>query len=53
MKENNKNINYLLNTKKPYILEIDNMKVEMTYMDNNKKFKDCMLDILKQKYENG
>lgn len=53
MKENSKIVNYLLNTKEPYILEVDNMQVEMEYCETDKKFKDCMLNILKQKYKMG
>jgi len=42
-------LEYLLNTKEPYILEIDNMKVKMTYSDTDKTFKECLVNILKQK----
>lgn len=40
---------YLLNTEEPYTLEIDSTKVEMTYSYNDKSFRDCMVNILKQK----
>lgn len=49
LKENSKIVNYLLNTKEPYILEVDNMQVEIEYCETDKKFKDCMVNILKQK----
>ena len=49
MRENSKIVNYLLNSKKPYILKIGNMKVEMKYLESNKTFNECMLNILKQR----
>ncbi len=49
MEENYKIVKYLLNTKEPYILKIDNMRVEMEYCETDKTFKDCMINILKQK----
>lgn len=49
LKENDKIINYLLNTKDPYILRIDNIRVEMEYCEIDKTFKDCMINILKQR----
>ena len=49
MKENDKIISYLLNTKEPYVLEKDNIKIEIKYTDTNKSFKECMLNVLKQK----
>lgn len=49
MKEKSKIIEYLLNTKDPYTIKMDNMNIEMTYSKNNKIFNECMLNILKQK----
>ncbi len=51
LEENNRIMDYLLNTKEPYILEIDNMKIEMIYSKDNKSFNECMLNILKQKMQ--
>lgn len=52
MKEKNKLIEYLLKTKNPYILKMDNMNIEMKYSENNHTFNECILKILKQKIEN-
>ncbi len=52
MERKSKVIKYLLNKKEPYILEIDNMRVEMTYSDTDKSFKECMANILRQKMKN-
>lgn len=49
MKEKSKVIDYLLNTKNPYTIKIDNMDIEMTYSKSNKTFEECMLNILKGK----
>ncbi len=49
MEKNHRVKSYLLNTKEPYILEIDNVKVEITYSKANKSLKDCMVNVLKQK----
>lgn len=51
MKEENKITQYLLNTKNPYQIKIEDIIIEMEYSDNNKTFKDCMLNILKEKYK--
>lgn len=49
MKEQNKIAQYLLNTKNPYTLKMDNMNIEMTYSKNNKTFNECMLNILNKR----
>lgn len=49
MEKTNKIINYILNTKEPYTIKIDNMNIEMQYSKNNKTFNECMVNILKQK----
>lgn len=49
MKEKSKIIDYALNTKNPYMLKMDNMNIEMIYSENNKTFKDCMKNILKNR----
>jgi len=53
LKEKSKVIDYLINTKDPYAIKMDNMNIEMTYSENNKSFNECMLNILKQKYKKG
>ena len=40
---------YLTKEKNPYILKIDDMIVTIQYTECNKSFKECMLNILKQK----
>lgn len=40
---------YLSNAKKSYELKVDSMIVKIEYSENNKKFDECMLNILKQK----
>lgn len=40
---------YLTKVKNPYILKIDDMIVTIEYIENNKSFNECMLNILKQK----
>lgn len=49
LKEPNKMNEYLLNTKNPYKIKVGDTIVEMEYSDNNKTFKECILNILKQK----
>lgn len=46
-------IEYIKYTENPYKIEVENMIVEMTYIDNNKTFNECMLNILKQKTKRG
>ncbi len=53
MERNSKIVNYLLNTKEPYTIKMDDMNIEMKYSENNKIFNECMLNILKQKYKKG
>lgn len=53
LKEQNKIIQYLLNTKNPYQIKVGEMTVEMEYSDTNKTFDECMVNILKQKYKKG
>jgi len=40
---------YLNNTENPYILKIGDMVVEIKYSDTKKNFKECILNILKEK----
>lgn len=49
MKEQNKLIQYLLNSEKPYQIKVEGTIVEMEYSNNSKTFNECMLNILKQK----
>ena len=49
LKEENPIIQYLLNTKNPYKIELEDTVVEMEYIDHNKTFSECMLNILKEK----
>lgn len=42
-------IDYLENTENPYQLKVGDVIVEMTYSDNNRKFDECVLNILKQR----
>lgn len=53
LEEQNKIIQYLLNTKNPYQIKVGEMTVEMEYSDTNKTFDECMVNILKQKYKKG
>ena len=53
LKEENKIIKYLLNTKNPYQIRIGDTIIEIEYCENDKTFKDCILNILKQKYKKG
>ena len=53
MKEKSKVIDYLINTKDPYAIKMDNMNIEMIYSKSNKTFEECMLNVLKQKYRKG
>ena len=47
--ENEKLEKYLSKTENPYEINIGNIVVTMEYTKNNKKFNECMLNILKQK----
>ena len=49
MKEQNKIAQYLLNTKNPYQIKVEDMIVEMEYSNNSRTFNECMLNILKRK----
>ena len=49
MKDQEKIINYLNNIENPYILKVGDMVVEIEYSEIKKNFKECMLNILKQK----
>ena len=44
-------IQYLKKTKNPYEIKVGNMFVNIEYTKNDKKFDECMLNILKQKIE--
>lgn len=49
MKEQDKIIQYLLNTKAPYKIKVEDTIVEMKYSNSNRTFNECMLNILKGK----
>ena len=53
MKNQENIINYLNNTKNPYILKVGDMVVEIEYSDVKKTFNECMANILKQKKKMG
>ena len=53
LKEQNKIIQYLLDTENTYQIKVEDTLVEMEYSDNNKTFNECMLNILKGKYKKG
>lgn len=48
LKNKEKIVNYLNNTKNPYILKIGDMVVEIEYSDVKKTCNECMVNILKQ-----
>lgn len=50
---NKKIIKYLQKIENPYIVKVGEMKAELSYSENGKNFKDCMLNILKQKKKMG
>lgn len=47
--ENEKLKNYLSKVQQPYQINVGNMLVTMEYTKTNKKFNECMVNILKQK----
>lgn len=47
--ENEKLINYLSKVKNPYQINVNNTVVTMEYSKTNKKFNECMVNILKSK----
>ena len=49
MEEQNKIIQYLLNTKNPYQIKVEDTIVEMEYSNNNRTFNECMVNIFKGK----
>lgn len=49
LKKQEKIMKYLLNKENPYKLKVEGMIVEITYSKNNKKFEECMLNIIRQK----
>ena len=44
---------YLTKEKNPYVLKMDDMLVTIEYTKSNKRFNECMLNILKQKSKMG
>lgn len=42
-------IEYLQKTKNPYSIEIGDVKAELSYSKNNKSFKECILNIVREK----
>ena len=51
--ENEKLKNYLSKVQNPYQINVENIIVTMEYSKNNKKFNECMVNILKQKLKKG
>lgn len=47
--ENEKLKNYLSKGQNPYKINVENIVVTMEYIKTNKKFNECMVNILKQK----
>ncbi len=46
---NEKIINYLSKVQNPYQINVENIVVTMEYTETNKKFNECMVNILKAK----
>lgn len=44
-------IEYLKKTENPYQIKAENMLVNIEYSKNDKRFNECILNILKQKLE--
>lgn len=42
-------IEYIKKTENPYQLKVGDMVINIEYSENQKKFNECMLNILKQK----
>lgn len=53
MKIQSKSLKGLTKTEDMYQFKVGEMFVEMQYSKNNKSFKECMLNILKQKVKEG
>lgn len=51
--ENEKLKNYLSKVQNPYQINVENIVVTMEYTKTNKKFNECMVNILKQKLKMG
>ncbi len=49
MENQNKNVDNLTKAGSIYQFKVGNMCVDMIYSKNNKRFDECMLNILKQK----
>lgn len=47
--ENEKLKNYLFKVQNPYQINVEDIVVTMEYTKTNKKFNECMVNILKQK----
>lgn len=47
--ENEKLKNYLFKVQNPYQINLEDIAVTMEYTKTNKKFNECMVNILKQK----
>ena len=43
----------LVNNKDLYQLQVGNMTVEFKYSENDKKINECMINVLRQKKQNG
>ena len=50
--ENKKIKDYVLKVQNPYQIKVENIVVTMEYTKTNKKFYECMVNILKQKLKN-
>lgn len=46
---NEKIIKYIQRIENPYILEVGETKINITYSENNKKFEECILNLLKKR----
>ena len=53
MENKKKIIEFLLKAENPYLIKVEDMIIEMKYSENNKKFNECILNILKHKKEIG
>ena len=53
MKSQNRNIENFTKVNDIYELKVGDMCVEMTYNENEKRFNECILNILKQKVKKG
>ncbi len=49
MSENNKINEYLRNNQNPYVLQFEDMLIEMEYSENDRTFSESMVNILSKK----